>query len=124
MAYANRHTSPFQVGVLYGAFSALGLEPGLRAQRHRGVLSQQFRRTLYSATFVLLSGCAATSAPSELLPVASSCLPAQVPAMPLVRPDSELLALDDRQLVLTIASERLELIAWSRQIIPVLEACR
>ena len=110
------------------ALAGFGLGGQPCALRHLGrwgrLELQHLAALLYSALFVIISGCAATSTPSALVPVASSCLPAQVPSMPLVRPDSELLALDDRQLVLTIASERLELISFSRQAEALLQACR
>ena len=76
---------------------------------------------------VLLSACA--SAPSlpeaVLVPVVASCVPAaydqQVPA---TQSNADLAQMDDRQLVLTIASERLDLIAFSRAAQAVIDACR
>jgi hypothetical protein len=74
---------------------------------------------------LLLSACASPSGPATVsVPIAASCVPAQVPDIPRSTTNEELLQLDDRSLVLTIASERLELIAWSKQIAPILEACR
>jgi hypothetical protein len=72
---------------------------------------------------VCLLGCA--SQPQTVsVPVAVQCVPADTPKPPEVYPDDRLRALSDYELVLRIAAERLELLAWTRQIIPVLEACR
>lgn len=58
------------------------------------------------------------------VPVATSCLPAETPAMPSITPNTELAALDDRGLVLRIASERLDLIAYARQAEALILACK
>ena len=113
----------FRLALLQGAFSDLGLRPVLRAQRHR-IVSQQFRTLVYSFLMAVFSGCAATSQPTASVPVAVSCLPPEVPAVPATLADSQLASLSDFEFVLRIAAERLELLSWSRQIVPILEACK
>lgn len=44
--------------------------------------------------------------------------------MPSITPNTELAALDDRGLVLRIASERLDLIAYARQAEALILACK
>ena len=75
---------------------------------------------------LLLSACAsAPSLPQSVsVPVPVSCLPHEVPAVPALRPDSDLRTLDDRELVLTIASERLDLLSYARQAEVVIAGCR
>ena len=71
-----------------------------------------------------LSACA-TSAPQQaLVPVATSCIPQEIPRLPDTSSATTLAAMDDRSLVLTIASERLDLLSFSRQAAALLEACR
>ena len=76
----------------------------------------------------VLSTCSCASVPEGpkvvSVPVAVSCVPADTPAPPGISIPRALLALDDHRLVLTIAAERLDLIAWVRKIEPVLQACR
>ena len=72
---------------------------------------------------LLLAGCA--SAPvSVSVPIAASCVPADAPGLPATLSNAELAALDDRQLVLTIASERLTLLVYAKQADLVIQACR
>ena len=98
--------------------------PTLRAQRHRGVLSQQFRVVLYSFLMAVFSGCAATSQPTASVPVAVSCLPPVVPAVPATLTDSQLASLSDFEFVLRIAAERLDWISYGRQAESLLAACK
>lgn len=71
----------------------------------------------------ILSGCA-TSPTTAMIPVAASCVPADAPSRPAVSDNAALKALGDEQLVLTIASERLDLISWSAQAEAIISACR
>ena len=70
-----------------------------------------------------LAGCA-TAPVSVSVPIAVSCVPADAPAPPATRSNAELASLDDRQLVLTIASERLTLLGYARQADAVIQGCR
>lgn len=74
----------------------------------------------------ILAGCASVpeGPQSVLVPVATSCLPADLPSLAQYSSPTELSVLDDYALVLRIAAERLELLAWASQIIPALEACK
>ena len=73
-----------------------------------------------------LSACA-SAPPQALVPVATSCLPSGgIPNLAdiAIASDPELSQLDDRTLVLRIAAERLDLIAYSRQASAIIEACK
>jgi hypothetical protein len=59
-----------------------------------------------------------------LVPVATTCVPSTTPALPPTLAESELAALSDYALVLRIAAERLELLAYSKQAEAVISACR
>ena len=70
-----------------------------------------------------LSACA-SAPPQALVPVATTCIPQEIPRLPDTSSATTLAAMDDRSLVLTIASERLDLLSFSRQAAALLEACR
>lgn len=71
-----------------------------------------------------LSACASPGPATVSVPVVVPCVPADTPNQPAVTEASVLANLSDYELVLRIAAERLELIAWSRKITPILAACR
>lgn len=75
------------------------------------------------AVLALLAGCAQAPV-SVSVPVAVSCVPRETPAFPVVSTNAELSALDDGQLVLTIAAERLDLLGYAKQAEAVIRACR
>ena len=105
-----------------------GAESGNRTHNHRvtnTVLCQLSYLSVCCAAALLASCASVPEGPKELLvPVASSCVPQGTPPAPQTVANQSLRALDDHRLVLTIAAERLDLIAWVRQIEPVLQACR
>ena len=72
---------------------------------------------------LLLSGCLAT-APVASIPVAVSCVPASAPTLPATTENAALAKLGDRELVLRIAAERLDLLSYSVTASMVIEACR
>lgn len=74
---------------------------------------------------LLLAGCSTQIVYKEVkVPVPTSCLKeADVPVPVVVVDNQGLLALDDYQLVLTIASERLELLKHTGELRAVLSAC-
>jgi hypothetical protein len=70
-----------------------------------------------------LLGCA--SVPQSVsVPVAVSCIPQEIPGQPSISTDQTLAAMSDYELVLRIAAERLELLAYVKQVQPILEACK
>lgn len=71
-----------------------------------------------------LSACASPLPSTVSVPVAVGCLPPDVPELPSVSTNDALVALSDYELVLRIASERLDLIAYSRAASVIIEACR
>lgn len=73
----------------------------------------------------LLAGCASGPRPPETIrvPVAVPCVQ-ELPAEAVARSDTELLALDDRALVLALAEDRERLRASYGELRAVLEACR
>ena len=72
--------------------------------------------------------CACSTAPqvpeSVLVPVATPCIPQNMPAAPLYSTPNEMAALSDHDLILTIAAEWHELKAYVSLIAPILEACK
>ena len=94
--------------------------------RSRAMSSFVARLSFICCAAALLSACASVPVgPKEILiPIAVSCIPVETQSPPHTKSNAELSLLDDYALVLTIAAERLELIAWVRQIEPVLQACR
>lgn len=83
-------------------------------------------RLLAATAIIALSACASGPQLPEriLVPVASSCVPTGMPPAPTISTNAELLGLADRELVLRIAAERLELISFSRQAEAVLSGCQ
>ena len=81
--------------------------------------------SLICCVAALLSACASVpDAPKVVtIPVAVSCVPADTAAAPEIASASQFAAMSDYELVLRIAAERLDLIAWARQIVPILRAC-
>lgn len=79
---------------------------------------------------LFLSGCATdretgAAPPAKVeVPVAVSCLPADLPVAPALTSNAELLALTPRARYLRIASEREALQAWRARVEPTLAACR
>ena len=77
-----------------------------------------------SVICLLLSGCASPLPQTVSVPVAVSCLPANVHALPAISTDAELATLQDYALVLRIAAERLDLLSYARQADAIIAACR
>lgn len=78
------------------------------------------------AAMLGLAGCSgAPRVPAVVqVPVPVACLrPGSVPPLPAIASDAELARMDDFDLVRTLARERVELLAWFAEILPVLEAC-
>lgn len=84
--------------------------------------SKTVRALIFGA--VLSTGCASPLPQSVSVPVALSCVPADIPSPPQVGSASELAAMGDYELVLRIAAERLDLIAYSRAASAIIDACR
>ena len=78
-------------------------------------------RLLLCCAAVMLQGCATLSA---LLPTPTGCAPANSPTLPKITADSALAQMEDRNLILVIASERLDLVAYGRQASAIIEACK
>lgn len=82
------------------------------------------------ALLLFLTGCATErqtgAAPPEKVdvPIAVSCLPADLPAAPTLTTNAELLTLTPRARYLRIAGEREALEAWRARVEPALQACR
>ena len=71
-----------------------------------------------------LSACA-SAPPQALVPVSASCLSQDsILSLPPTTANAELSHLSDYELVLRIAAERLDLIAYSRQASAIIEGCR
>ena len=70
---------------------------------------------------LLLQGCATLSA---LLPTPTGCAPKDSPTLPAITADSALAQMDDRAFVLTIASERLDLLVYGKQAEVIIAACK
>lgn len=79
---------------------------------------------------LLLAGCATerptgSPPPSKVeIPIAVSCLPADLPTEPLATTNADLLKLTPRARYLRIAAEREAELAWRAKIAPALMACR
>lgn len=74
------------------------------------------------ASAPVISGCAI--APTASIPIPTSCVPPNAPTMPPVMPNAELAKLGDRELVLRIAAERLDLLSFGVQSEMILLVCR
>jgi hypothetical protein len=109
-----------------------GFEPARRRSIGAGPLRDAFRPastlvlTLARVSVIplLLSSCASSLPERTLVPVATTCVPSTTPALPPTLAESELAALSDYALVLRIAAERLELLAYSKQAEIVISGCR
>lgn len=73
---------------------------------------------------VVLTGCSTPVPEVVKVPIPVSCVPTVVPDRPRMTSNAELRAMDDRQLLLTIAAERLEQGAYSAEAEALMEACR
>lgn len=84
------------------------------------------RKKIRIFALALLSGC--SSLPelpkTTSVPVAVSCIPKLAPSLPAVKSKAELAALADEALVLTIAAERNDLLAYGQKADAVIKACR
>lgn len=73
---------------------------------------------------ISLSGCATQSPQVVKVPYAIPCLTAdQLPAAPKAKTDAELAKLDDFQLVINLAADRLEYRRHSNELSAVISAC-
>ena len=77
------------------------------------------------AMLAMLAGCATTQAPQIVkVPVPQPCLTAdQLPKPPDAKNDAELTKLDDFDLVITLAADRLEYRRYANEAQAVLQAC-
>lgn len=68
----------------------------------------------------------ACSTPVQVVrvPVATTCIPSGAPTPPATSTNEALRAMPDGALILTIAAERLDLIAYAREADAVIKACR
>ena len=75
---------------------------------------------------LLLAGCATEQPPPTAnIPVGVTCLPPDYPKQkPTTVSNGELKAMDDQGLLLTIATERLELIGYAAKAEAVISACK
>jgi len=67
-------------------------------------------------------GCA--TPPTASMPTPVRCAPADSPSPPATTANADLAKLGDRELVLTIASERLDLIVYSQAADAIIRACK
>ena len=67
--------------------------------------------------------CGCATAPTASMPTPVRCAPADSPSPPATTANADLAKLDDRQLVLTIASERLDLIDYAGKASAIISAC-
>ena len=87
-----------------------------------GLPTGHYPRILCLAAILALSGCA--QAPTASMPTPVACAPKNAPSPPTTTANADLAKLDDRQLVLTIASERLDLIDYAGKADAIIQACR
>ena len=69
-----------------------------------------------------LTGCASLQSVFKPTPVA--CAPKDSPSPPKISPDALLAKMDDRHLILVIASERLDLIDYAGKADAIISACK
>jgi len=87
-------------------------------------------RALVILLLILLAGCASdrpTGAPppeKAAVPVAVSCLPADLPPAPALTPNADLRKMTPRARYLRIAAEREALESWRLKVEPALASCR
>ncbi len=96
-------------------------KPGLL----RDSLIRRQRTGMFASTTLvicILAGCA--TAPTASMPTPVRCAPPDSPSPPAITAKADLAKLDDRALVLTIASERLDLIDYAGKADAVIQACR
>lgn len=93
-------------------------------ERSNPTKQQQKYFTITLMFCLALIGCASAPPQSVSVPVAVSCLPAEVPAAPATLADSVLAGLSDYEFVLRIAAERLDLIAYAKQADALISACK
>lgn len=79
-------------------------------------------KTLLILCCIAISGCA--TSPTASIPVPVRCAPADSPSPPATTDNADLAKLDDRNLVLRIASERLDLIDYAGKADAIIQACR
>lgn len=90
--------------------------------------SSEFIRGMTSASLVILalSGCA-TTLPDPItikIPVPTPCVTtSELPSEPQISSNADLANMDDGQLVLTLASERLDLKRYHGEASAILQAC-
>lgn len=89
-----------------------------------GDLSEMAKSANLAITVCLLAGCASVEPQVVQVPVATSCLPTQIPQIPPTKSDPELASMSDADLVLTIAAERLDLLVYSKQADALLKSCQ
>jgi len=87
-------------------------------------------RWALAAVTAVLVGCAGQPVQPRIetvevkVPVTVPCLPAELPKRPAIADKAALLAMGDYDLVLELAAERDELLAYSGQLEAVVKACR
>ena len=79
-------------------------------------------RTLVLLCCIAISGCSTLQ--SILLPTPVPCAPKDSPTPPKITSDTLLAKMDDRHLVLIIASERLDLIDYAGKADAIISACK
>ena len=79
-------------------------------------------RALMILCCAAIAGCA--TAPTASMPTPVRCAPDNSPTVPAFTEKADLAKLDDRTLVLTIASERLDLIDYAGKADAVIQACK
>lgn len=91
----------------------------------RGGVRQAIKPLKAATIVILLSGCATTQAPQIIkVPVPQPCLTAdQLPQPPKANTDAELAAMNDRDLVISLATDRLEYRRYSQEAQAALVAC-
>ena len=86
------------------------------------------KRAALACLTVLLAACATPQPRTETvevkIPVPVACLPAEQPGRPAIATNEQLLALSDYDLVLELAAERGELIAYIGQLETLVKGCR
>jgi len=85
---------------------------------------------LLFGALLFLAGCATSrdtgaAAPTKVeVPVAVSCLPADLPPEPTAATNAELKAMTPRSRYLRIAADREAELSWRAKVAPALSACR
>ncbi len=84
----------------------------------------QFIPKLFCCAALCLTAQGCATAPTASMPTPVACAPKDSPSLPATTSNADLAKLDDRKLVLTIASERLDLIDYAGKADAVIQACR